>query len=823
MASIQNQKWIKHVMAFVIFAAVAMVYFYPYTFERKVLGNQTDRIQSVARQQESKVYEEKEGRPILWTNAIFSGMPTTLIRGHAVNTYDYLSTATLSFFKLFSKVTVPYALIFGGFVGMYFLLLVLKLDWKIAIFGAMLYGLSTSHILVLEGGHFNKLQNLILCPPLLASVIIFMSGPLWVGLSLTALFGSIVIRSAHIQIAFYFAFFLALYVAIQLYRSYKEDELKTMLMRTGLLVIAAILSILPNFYEVKAISDYSEHTIRGKSDLKVKDRPAEGLSKDYAFSWSMGKLESFSLLIPNYMGGTSGKAFVSDNQSHSYKALRGNPNANQLAQLSRQYWGDQPFVGGAYYYGAVLIFLFILSLLIVPAHWRYWAIGAMLLTFMIGWGRNLSWFNFFLFDNFPFFNKFRAVNMMFNLGHIPLVMLGMYGLQKVVSSKSITNNKLYLGFGIAAGIAFLGLLFSYMMPLEGPIDSRLADQGNFLDALRKDRAAILRADAYRAILYIALAAGIVWMKINNKIKSGLTITLVAVLALIDIVSVNTRYVYPDKFVKKQNFDALFVPRPVDKQILKDKDIHYRVFDFANGDPFNSNLSSYHHRLIGGYHPAKIRRYQDVIERYLSAPDRYPHVMNMLNAKYIIQYGSGQGPVAIENPDAMGNAWFPEKVLKTRSGNEEINRLAEIDPLKHVLINLEYSKDLPEDFGPSNRCSIKLENYVPDHLTYGYTSDKERVVTFSEIFYPEKKGWKIFIDGEPYKGIMKSNYLLISALVPEGQHILELKFMPDNFMMMVWLSRIGSILILGLVIFSIYINRSKLTSYFTGNKTVNKTK
>ncbi|MDX1684414.1 MAG: YfhO family protein [Saprospiraceae bacterium] len=805
MSKLTDRFWVKHLIAIVIFVATALIYFYPTTFEGKVIGNQTDRIQSIARQHEVQEFREQENRPIYWTNAIFSGMPSTLIGGGDPNTYDYITRTTLNIFRLFSPVTTAYALFFGGFLGMYFLLLVLKVDWRLAIGGAILYGLSTSHLLILEGGHFNKLQSIIFCPPFLASLILLLRGRIWVGTALLALFGSVLLRTGHVQIIFYFGILMGLFLVFRLVRAYRQDENVTSYGRHLLFILlAAVIAFLPNLYRMWALQSYGEESIRGKTELVQEDKPSEGLTKDYAFSWSMGKVESMSVLIPNIMGATSAEAFISDRESATFKALRGNPQANQLAQFTRKYWGDQPFVGGAYYYGVVLIFLFLAALFVIPPAWRWWSLASLAVIFILGWGRNFSAVNYFLFENIPPFNKFRAVNMIFILGHIIILLTGFKGLDRMLRMGPKESwPAIKKGAAITGGLILLALIMSYTMSLVGPNDHLIQNQTAFLEALREDRASIIRSDVWRALFFLLVAFGLYYAWLKEYVRMGSLIFLLLILGFMDIFTVNLRYVYPDKFVEQRDFDRVFSPRPVDRQILQDGDLHYRVFDLSSGDPFNNNISAYHHRLVGGYHPAKLRRYQEVIERYLSKPDQFPHIFNMLNTKYYIQNNQQNQPVAFQNDEALGNAWFVEEIVEVEDANAEIARLQSFDPERIAVVNDKFmSPDIPKQFGPSTGNTIRLTNYIPDHLTYEYSADKDRLLVFSEIYYPEEKGWKVYVDGERVD-LMRANYILNAAVVPAGTHELELRFEADGRTAMLSVSRIGSILLTLMVLFMLY--------------------
>jgi hypothetical protein len=396
--------------------------------------------------------------------------------------------------------------------------------------------------------------------------------------------------------------------------------------------------------------------------------------------------------------------------------------------------------------------------------------------------------------------------MMFNLGHIVVVGVGIMGFHHLLKmDRKEAWKAVYKGAGITLGLAMLVVIFSYTMDLSGPNDRIIKNETAFLDALKMDRAELMRSDAFRTMLFILAAVLLLWLWVKEKLSTDLLVFLVPLLALVDIVSVNVRYVNADSYVKPSNFKRIFEARNVDKEIMRDKDLHYRVFDMSNGDPFNNNLASYHHRLVGGYHPAKLKRFQEVRERYLEDPVKYDHLFNMLNTKYFIGKND-QGQVLYEeNKDALGNAWFVERIETVENANKEIEKIKDFDPSSVAILQEKWADDIPsKDFGPASGSSVKLVNYIPDHLTYEYTADKDRLMVFSELYYPEDKGWKIYIDGKRQEGLKKANYLLNAVIVPSGSHTLDLRFEPDNWHTVLWISRIGGILITLLVIYMLYL-------------------
>ncbi|MEO7176400.1 MAG: hypothetical protein ABIV51_10870 [Saprospiraceae bacterium] len=791
-----------HLISILILVLAAMFYFAPAAFEGKVLS-QSDVTQAEGMSREIRQYEVTEGRQILWTNAAFSGMPAYQIYGAEGNPFNFIGSFLLwKIFMLGMTITIPWPLFFAGGLGFYLLGLSLKLDWRLCLFGAISFAIGTTNILWIEGGHVNKVLVLAMLAPTLAAIIWMYRGKLWAGFIFTAIFTSMQVAANHFQVTYYFFLLIGLFVLFQAYDMFKQKQGKTWAAATGLLVLAVGLGFLTNLVKLWTTYEYSQESIRGQSELVSNpEKATAGLTKEYAFGWSMGKLETFTLLAPDYLGGTSSEVFAMDENSKSLGALRGvqGVDPNSLVQFTSKYWGDQPFTGGAFYFGAVLIFLFILSLFSLQGPLRWWNLSALLAMIILGWGRNFPAINYFLFDYFPMFNKFRAVTLTYSVGYVVLVFGAMIGLQAWLSPAMSADKKrkalLYTGIA-SIGLVALAYIFGQMTGLSGPKDEAMKAYPALLDAVQLDRASARQADIMRAALFILAAFGLLWVSLRSRLKGWIPMTILIALVFADINGINRRYLTDEKYQPK-NPSGQVPPRPADVQINTDKELGYRVLD-VSGNPFQSAMASYFHLSLGGYHAAKLIRYQEVIEKYLTNPGKYPGVVSMLNTKYFIT--DANKPEIIKNDLAAGNAWFVPSYQIVKSAQEELDSLANINPKQVAYLQAdEQSKlgNLQIQFDSANH--IEMTKYIPDHLTYNYEAKTEQLAIFPEIYYPEAKGWQAYVDGKEVSGIIKTNYLLRGLKVPAGKHVLEFKFEPKSYYSGLTYARIGSILLLLLVI------------------------
>jgi hypothetical protein len=775
------RKLLPHLGAYLILLLTAFIYFSPAAFQGKELP-QSDNVQALGMQAEARKYEAQMGRYPLWTNSMFSGMPMYQIKYESRSLIRPLSTALL----LGNNVMPPHTAILLMLAGMYLLLVVLGVDWRIALMGALGFGFMSNFMDLVLAGHSTKLIALAYMAPTLAGILLAFRGQYLLGGGLTALFLALQLYANHVQITYYFMLVVSLLGLIYLIDAIRRGELLVFGKAAGVLVLAALLAASTSTGRLWGTYEYSQETIRGKSELTTKVQGASGstaaeggLSKEYAFGWSLGVLESYTLLIPNFMGGSSNENFVSDRSSATFRVLSTMPDpeqAQRMVQLASHYWGTQPFVGAPVYFGAVVLFLFFLGAFLVKGPLRNWILVGTLFTLMLSWGRNFPALNYFLFDYFPLYNKFRAVTMVLGITALLVSILGAKGLQAFFDAATLESERkkaLYLAGGITGGLVLLALLLSgtFSYGTEG-LPNALAD------ALSTDRQALLRADALRSLLFVAAAFGLLWAQLRFGFSAMLSVLAMAALVALDMWGVGRRIVNSDSFVRPGEKTQMTQPSPGDQQIMQDKDLHYRVADFRR-DPFSNAITSYNHRSVGGYHAAKLMRYQELIETYLRDPMRNAHLYGMLNAKYFI----GQNDQVQVNAQALGNAWFVPRYRVVENADEEMAALADCRPAEELLVQKSYASEYLGGWQPSfdSSASIQLVSYHPDTLVYRYTALSEQLAVFSEVYYPPTKGWKVYINGQQQPDFIKGNYLLRAMRLPAGQnHELTMVFAPRAY-------------------------------------------
>ncbi len=786
------KKLLPHVAAYVLMALVSIVYFKPQAIDGKELP-QSDNIQALGMQAEINKYKD-EGEFPLWTNAMFSGMPTYQIAYRTSNLLKYVFKAMLWGNDMRPPHTAALVMMFG----VYLLLVFLGVDWRVAMLGGIGYGLASNHAALFEAGHSTKILAAAYMAPVLGSIWLTLNGRYLLGGALTALFTGLQLYANHMQITFYFFFtvlFLLLFWAVGMIRARQWDRVWR---AGGTLLIAVLLAAATNAGRLWTTWEYTQETIRGKSELTHKESSSgsvageDGLSKEYAFDWSYGILETFNLLIPNYMGGTSSEAFVSDPTSRTMQALRRLENMEQVqqfAQLTTHYWGDQPFTSAPVYLGIVFVLLFLLGALLVRGTLKKWLVFSTILTIMLAWGKNFPALNYFLFDYVPMFNKFRAVTMALELTNLYVVVLAALGLFAFFQKEHTREEKekaLYASGSIVAGLLLLGLIISFFLDygtagMPEPLASALA----------ADRAALLRADVWRSFGFAAAAWAVLYFALRQNLRPIYTLVAVGLLAIADIWGVGRRVLSEADYVPRAQKARITQPTEADQLILRDPDPHFRVADFR-GNPFNSALTSYHHKSIGGYHAAKLMRYQELIERYLSDPGKYLHIYGMLNARYIItQDGRVQ-----RNPKALGNAWFVRHIQVVPTADDEFNALDTLDPRTTAVIQEKYAGKLA-GWQPQydSTATIELASYHPNELVYRYRARSDQFAVFSEVYYPPSKGWKVYLDGEPYEPFTKVDFLLRGLRLPKGEHELKMVFAPESYYKGERISLAGSALVL----------------------------
>ncbi|WP_460955595.1 hypothetical protein, partial [Spirosoma litoris] len=730
-----------HLIAVLGLLVLAIIYFSP-VLSGKILSMH-DVQEASASAREIREIAQQTGQKPLWTDAVFSGMPGYMIDFN----YPYILVykAVMGVVNILPNTA---SIIFMVMLSMYILLVVLGCNPWLSALGAAAYGFGTFSIVSLEAGHVSKLFALAYGAGMLAGVILALRGRYWIGAALMGFFMCMELGANHIQITYYLFMTIGLYVLIEgvsLIRAGKGRQLTL-----GLLTLAVAVGLGAGSFgkRLLVLNQYTKETIRGKSELTAKTTNPDGkapsseskggLDKDYAFTYSYGKGETLTLLIPNAAGGASSGGGLSTD-SEFYKAMvnRGiDPSAaKQMAELGAPtYWGDQPIVGGPAYAGAALLFLFILGLFVIRGSMRWWLLSATVLMIMLAWGKNLLFFNEFLFDYLPYLNKFRAMTMAFCLAQLFIAAGAALGLQTIVNQKltfAQLKQPLLISLGLTAGVALVlavmgGAFFSFQSPNDGRILSSIFGEGGkeFQSALISDRQSLLRADAIRSIILILLAAGAVWLFITDKIKTAIFYPLVLAIVVFDLFSVDKRFLNSADFVSKTVASVLFEPTAADQQILQDKSLDYRVFD-QTGSFMETNRTSYFHRSIGGYNTTRLRRYNELISHAFQSNTL--NILNMLNAKYVIQPGQPDpanpqqqaGPVVIPNPEVLGAAWFVGNIVQVANADEEMAAMKTLNPRDSAVVDKRFAAELGNLPGKLDHTgsSIQLTSYRPDKLIY----------------------------------------------------------------------------------------------------------
>lgn len=800
MSSEQNQKFdfkklVPHGIAVALLLVVSCIYFAPNVFGGKALP-QPDNDKARAMQTEVMQYLKSEGEAPLWTNSAFGGMPAYQIYSKVDGN---LTTPLAKVVYLGQGITSVWAFVFGAMLCMYLFLSVLRLDWRVALFGALAFGITTYNMDLLEAGHSTKMSALSFVPGMFAGAVLVMGGRFLLGGGLLALFTAFEVNANHIQITYYALLLLGIYFLVELVWAIRHKGMANWGLRVGTVIIAFVLGFGSNTSRLWPTLEYSEETTRGKSELtEGKTSDGGGLDKDYAFGWSCGISESLSLIVPRATGG-GGQENIQSGEFYDLVSKGRSP--QEKAQLGRQvagimYSGDQPFVGTAIYFGAIVCFLFFLGAFLVRGVEKWWLLLAGLFSVSLAWGKYFP-LNDLLYAYFPMFNKFRAVTMAFGLGQLCFAALAALGLQKLFDediSKAAKLRAVYIGAGVSAVFCLLAMMLAGGV---GPNDAQLAEQikiPNLESMLSNDRAALARADAFRSLGFIAVAAALIWLHLQGRLKATMTVLAVAAVSLFDNWSVCRRTLADDDFEPKKETTAPPAPKPYDNQIKQDPDPHYRVLDLSRGS-FTANwTTSYFHKSLTGYHAAKLQRYQEVIDSVFGQNANLMNVAGMMNTKYIV----GMDGNVVPNPRACGHAWFVKHWQSMPTADAELQALRTLNPRDTAVVWQKYSAAVEGlNIKFDSTASIKLTKYHPDKMEYEYSCATEQLAVFPEIYYPEAKGWHCYLNGERKSGLMtKVDYLLRGVRLPAGQNVkFEMRFEPDSFVMGERISLIASLLVL----------------------------
>jgi hypothetical protein len=788
-----NNKYVKlilpHAVAIAFFLVLSITYFSP-IMEGKVLKRH-DISTWKGMSQEMKQFNKETGENTLWTNSMFGGMPTYLISnvGHK-NVFNKIHT----WFKVWKS--EPVAQVYLYLIGFYLALLAFGVSPWLSIVGAVAFAFSSYFFIIIQAGHATKAFAIGYMAPIIGGVYLsFKKKPL-AGAVLMALFLALQIRSNHLQITYYTLLIVLVFGITWLVKSIKEKSYTKLVKPILYSVIGAALAVGSNATQTFLTYEYGKYSIRGASELTHnEDNQTSGLDKDYAMAWSYGKDETFTFLIPNFKGGASGGALTEDSETFKlFAQAQGKAQARKVIKQLPLYWGTQPMTSGPVYIGAIICFLFVLGLILIKGPLKWWLLAATILSILLGWGHNLLWFNEFFLDYFPGYNKFRTVSMTLVIAEFTMPLLAILGLKKLLETaiaKKDFTKALYWAFGVTGGLSLFFAMFAGMYHFVGSSDAGM--QQVLAEALQADRESMFRADAFRSFIFIALTALLVYFVYNKKLKVKYFIPILLVLVLADMWPVNKRYLNEGHFAKNKKAIEQ-QPTKADQYILKDPGQDFRVLNLTVST-FNDATTSFFHKSIGGYHGAKMRRYQELIDFHISKEmqdlarklqggggqaDAFQavadqKVLRMLNTKYVI---INPESFPIINTAAMGNAWFVNEIVKVANADEEIQKLASFVPEHQAIVDKRFEKQLA-GFSPTidSMASIKLEMYKPNYLKYKYSAKAEQLAVFSEIYYP--KGWQMTIDGEP-ADYFRANYVLRAAKVPAGEHTIEWQFKPSGY-------------------------------------------
>ena len=789
------QKAIPHVLAVLCFIVICSMYFSPQLNGKIVQAG--DTISSHGMSREMVDFHEETGERTLWTNTMFGGMPTYQIG--AVQ-----PTNTLSYIEKTMRLYIPRPIgyFFAMMLGFYITMLLFGVNPWLSLIGAVAFSITTNNLVLFGAGHMTKLRTFAFFGFMLVGIIMAFRKRYLSGATLFALGLGINLYANHIQMTYYLFMVFGIYGLIELVQHSKKSEMKSFGKAVLYLGVGGLLAIGSSATSLLTTYEYQKDTMRGnpilakEANAEVTSSNTKGLDWKYAMQYSNGWIDLFSSFIPGVAGG-GGAEPVSSNSAYAKQIKRSGGNTKNLKLPL--YWGavgKTVSTAGPIYFGAAIFFFFLLGLLIVKEPIKWGIGGGVLLTMLLSLGDNFEFFNKLFFDYFPLYNKFRTLNSILAITSFLVPVLGTLAISEVISGKTKKEEllkPLYISAGVLSAIclffAFMG--GSFFDFTSAARDANYVSNYNMnLDLLKEARASLMQSDSLRSLGIILASAVLIWAFLTNKIKQNILLVGLAVITIGDLWTIGKRYLNEDNFSNKKKYEAYKKPRPVDTQILTDKDLHYRVHDFTINFT-NSSSTSYFHNTIGGYHPAKLQRIQDVIERNIYSEDNYLRkgfssqtsldlfgnipVFNMLNTKYFI---GNPDAAPIRNPRAMGNAWFVDRVKIVETPNAEIDALKGLDVESTAIVHQEFS-DYVNGLNLSKNGTIKLTNYQPNHMTYESNSKGVQLALFSEIWYGPNKGWQAYIDGNAVDHI-RANYLLRGLIIPTGQHKIEFVFAPSSY-------------------------------------------
>lgn len=821
MKNIQFKKLLPHLIAVIVFLVVAVVYCKPALQGEVVAQHDIQGWRGMA--QQSFEFKEKQGHFPLWTNSMFSGMPAYQIAMDA--------RTNISVSHLYDILTLglpkPISFFFLACICFYFLCLVAGANSWLGILGGLAYAYSTFDPIIIAVGHDTQMISLGYAPAVLAGILLLYQKKYWAGFAITAVFASLIIMQNHVQIVYYTLIIAAIMTIAFFIKSYREKQLTTALKGAGLALLAGVMGLATSAVSLMPTYEYAKESMRGgRSELTLGDNNVKtkgGLDKDYAFRYSLGLGETLTMMVPGLYGGSNGgDEYKSDSKFVQKFSELGVPEEQALQyENGMSYWGDQPVTSGPVYFGAVICLLFIFGMVYLNSWYKWWLLAASIVGVVLAWGANLKGINFFLFDYLPLYNKFRAPTMAMVIPQLCFPLVAVLGLNKLISQPYDiieTWKKIKLTAIISGVIIVLLAGFYFSASFSSANDKNFKEniQQNILGqvppgqqapaelqqramqtssaiigALQSDRKALMGGDLMRTIILMALGLGLIVFFVKKKISAVFFFSALILINGYDLLGVGLRYLNSEKFVEESDFEAAFTPTEADMQISKDPDNpNFRVFN-QTVDVFNDASTSYHHNSVGGYHPAKLGLYNDLITYQLSKGNM--NVFNMLNTRYFIVQNPKTGkPMAQLNPNAYGNAWLVKGIKYVPGANEEMTALDNTDLKDTLIVENQYKNLLKQMTAPDSTATIQLKNNLNDEINYEFKSTSPQVAVFSEVYYPH--GWNAYIDGKK-SDYFKADYLLRAMYVPAGNHTIQFKFEPASFSIGRLITIVSTILVL----------------------------
>jgi hypothetical protein len=806
-----------HLIILLGFLALAAVYMSP-VLDGKVLS-QHDMTQYEGMKQELTAFEEETGESSQWTNSLFSGMPAFHVgpTGSKTTVFRELSKVL----RLGARTNYPIVILFTYLLCFYILLITLRVSPWLSAIGAIAFALSSYNLIILQPGHISKAYAIAYMAPVVAGILHTYRGKYLAGGLLFMVGLGIELYYNHLQITYYLLL-LSLIIVVSLgINAIIQKQWKNFLKSSGVLLIAALLAVLPNVSSLWTNYEISKQSLRGKPVLtQDNENQTSGLDKDYALSWSYGKVETFSLMIPYMTGGKT--AAMGENPKAMEKV---SPQFRESVAGQNQYWGAKASTAGGNYSGAIVVFFFVLGLMLIKGPLRWWVLISSLLSIMLAWGNNFPALSDFFLDHVPFYNKFRTVEMTLVIVCFNIPLMGFLVLNRIVKEPEmiLKNRKQFLvAFGLTGGLSLLFFLFPgifsfftdreqlvFNQQLQGANAQYASQFRQFMNELEAARIYLFRHDAIRSFILITIVFVLTWYFANKKLKLAWFLGILAVLVTLDLWLIDQRYLNKDNFVTKRQQESTWAMTPADEFILQDTDKHYRVVNLTVS-PWQDGTTSYYHKSIGGYHGIKLRRYQDLIDVYLSqglqnivevlnaqpTPAQVDsvlaeqQVLNMLNTKYLILNPSSQ---PLRNPHAMGHGWLVKDIKLVDNANEEYQALGNTDLSQVAVVNRTFQELVPDRFRHETVTgSVTLTEYRPNKMTYEISVDQPSLVVFSDVYY--EGGWHARIDGEPAPHL-RANYILRALPVETGTHIVEFEFVFEPFEKGEKISLAGSVFVI----------------------------